>query len=851
MEVSAFVAALFAPEDVIEFRMLPGAFSRWCNASEFQGLLPKLIEDNRAQNVYFGPNPRTASGKKSDADTRLARCVWVDIDNFSDLNFVLQSIGDARLPAPTFVLSSGGGFHVYWLLDEPLEDLARWTRIQKGLIQRLKSNGLTQVDGAIHNASRIMRLPGTINQKRDRKMCEVIVSNVGASYDVAEFPEVAGDTLELAGYEEGTRTLEDFAPSGRVLDFINGKSKPGERNNTLFQAACEFASNGVAFVEAEKILITAAIKAGLGLEESSSAIKSAYSKPRTIKVTAPDAGAAMDAIAQNVAATFGDEPQIADDAAGSVSMPEVGESPKAKQVEPEGASIPIISNGWKGTVLDEGGKAKTINYARPIADIFDHILKTCDGWPKAVGDALFVVDKIGGKSRVRYMNKTQELFAWLQAKAYVLWIEGEGRIRGVSGAAGWQTACTKSEILEHLIKSVPDRYLAVSELPHEPPMHGVYYSPIELPPATGQTLEEFVSMFNVASEDDRLLLKAAICTPAWGGAPGTRPGFLFEADGPGAGKTATVFAISRIYNGAHLVSDPKMPWNETLKQMFSGPSASARLLVFDNAKEVVEGQAIEAAITAPTISGWKAYFGTVQRPNDLSVFITANGAQTSADMAQRVVVIRMGEPKKGIDWQSRMDAFLAEKRLHVLADVLELIRSKAKYQPSQMLGDRFSGWQRAILAKIDGADRLSRTIFERREAVDADSKRGEEIARLIYELALSRVGASRQFTIPAYTLWRRLCDVGYWTNERRLDVDAKSIADCVKWSMRKMARWSGLLTQVKLESGEMKRTYTPRESGGDGQVKSSLLRFDLAIFEKHFKPEDMPAVDQYGNDIPI
>ena len=49
MEVSAFVAALFAPEDVIEFRMLPGAFSRWCNASEFQSLLPKLIEALKAR----------------------------------------------------------------------------------------------------------------------------------------------------------------------------------------------------------------------------------------------------------------------------------------------------------------------------------------------------------------------------------------------------------------------------------------------------------------------------------------------------------------------------------------------------------------------------------------------------------------------------------------------------------------------------------------------------------------------------------------------------------------------------------------------------------------------------------
>jgi len=142
-----------------------------------------------------------------------------------------------------------------------------------------------------------MRLPGTINQKRDRKMCEVIVSGIGTSYDVAEFPEVSGDTLELAGYAEGTRTLEDFAPSSKTIEFINGKVKPGDRNNTLFSAACEFAANGIAWVEAEKILTTAALKCGLGLDEASQAIRSGYSKPRTIKVTAPDAGTIMDSIA--------------------------------------------------------------------------------------------------------------------------------------------------------------------------------------------------------------------------------------------------------------------------------------------------------------------------------------------------------------------------------------------------------------------------------------------------------------------------------------------------------------------------------------------------------------------------
>ncbi len=850
MEALRFIETVFAPSDIIEFRLLPSTASKFCTRDDIERTLSELVRLNKAgQHIYVGVNPRKKINGKTDADVSLARLVWVDVDNFEDIDFTLKTVSDCGLPAPSMVVSSGRGLHVYWLLDDPIEDLAKWTRMQKGVIKRLVDAGFDQVDTVIHNPSRIMRMPGTINHKNGRA-CSIIIDNMSTSYDSSEFPEIEeAPMLEFAGLPEGSRRLDEVALSSYTIDFLNGKNiAKGQRNDRLFKAGCELKALGIAFGEAQNLLTKAAVKVGLDLNEIGNTIKQAYGKERTIRVAMPD-----DTIERLMQDDVTDH--IIEAAIGSTeptALPITIPEPK-QAAKPAAIKVDQIRNASKRFYPGgDDGKAKNQIFCKRITEITEDVLRICDGWPKAVGGALFTVERIRDKPSVRYFYKPDDLFSWFQAQAPVYWHSGDGQLAGVRDAqASTVTAVTKTEFFEHMKINVPDRYVAVSELPHHPPMDGIYYVPMTLPPSEGRYLDEFVSMFNVESEEDRLLLKAAVCTPGWGGAPGTRPGFLLEASGPGAGKTSAVFAIARIWGGAHLVSDPSMQWSEIMKQMFSGPSANARMLVVDNCKEVVEGQAIEAAITTPSISGWKAYVGTIMRPNDLTVMITANGARTSADMAQRVVVIRMGEPKKGIDWQSKMDEFLAAHRFDVIADVVALLAGPSIYQPSQILGDRFSGWQRAILAKIHGADRLSKTIAQRREMVDNDSRQGEEISRLIYDSMRDKLGASRYVDLTAYTLWALLCKNGYWDNKKRLEVDAKSIMDCSKWTIKKLSRWPGLLDQVRNDAGESKRCLTPCENNAERMVKSAMLRFDSAVFCRLFRPDDEPITDKNGQEIPF
>ncbi len=79
---------------------------------------------------------------------------------------------DEGVPAPSLIVFSGRGVHMKWLLDRPIPRAAvmRWNHAQKCLVKRFEHIG---ADAGARDASRVLRLEGTINQK-NQKRCEVI-----------------------------------------------------------------------------------------------------------------------------------------------------------------------------------------------------------------------------------------------------------------------------------------------------------------------------------------------------------------------------------------------------------------------------------------------------------------------------------------------------------------------------------------------------------------------------------------------------------------------------------------------------------------------------------------------------
>jgi hypothetical protein len=93
---------------------------------------------------------------------------YTDIDDTTDATLI--KLRGARLP-PSVIVHSGGGYHAYWLLDEPTSDLHMARQVLQGLACTFGGDGLSPAQS--------LRLPGTVNHKPERggALCHLVESS--------------------------------------------------------------------------------------------------------------------------------------------------------------------------------------------------------------------------------------------------------------------------------------------------------------------------------------------------------------------------------------------------------------------------------------------------------------------------------------------------------------------------------------------------------------------------------------------------------------------------------------------------------------------------------------------------
>lgn len=100
------------------------------------------------------------------------KALWLDIDtkNYESKKACVEDIGRflTDLPKPTFIVDSGGGFHLYWVFEEAITQ-QQWVPLAQGLAALAKTKGLKADYGVTIDSARVLRLPGTRNQKYDDK----------------------------------------------------------------------------------------------------------------------------------------------------------------------------------------------------------------------------------------------------------------------------------------------------------------------------------------------------------------------------------------------------------------------------------------------------------------------------------------------------------------------------------------------------------------------------------------------------------------------------------------------------------------------------------------------------------
>ncbi len=230
-----FLAAIFAADDVIEFRTLKPVTKNWETTGGLASIVEKLQKLNaQGAQCYFGANPRKQSGESKEDGVALARCLFADFDHNVTVEEAWSRIKSAGLPMPTATIASGGGAHAWWRLTEPAADRVAWSARQKALAQALGS------DPTVHDWPRIMRLPGFVNHKYEHK-------------PVAELVDVdASRVYSLDKLKPTTRGM-----SNATRAFIDrGEVDPGYgRRESMFAAACDLRDRGWSPDEAEAVLM--------------------------------------------------------------------------------------------------------------------------------------------------------------------------------------------------------------------------------------------------------------------------------------------------------------------------------------------------------------------------------------------------------------------------------------------------------------------------------------------------------------------------------------------------------------------------------------------------------------------
>lgn len=90
-----------------------------------------------------------------------------DVKVYGSKAAITDHIARATFPDPSVLIDSGGGLHGYWLLRDTWALTSDDARQAAELVQRLWVQQVVGADPSVHDLTRILRIPGTLNFKYD------------------------------------------------------------------------------------------------------------------------------------------------------------------------------------------------------------------------------------------------------------------------------------------------------------------------------------------------------------------------------------------------------------------------------------------------------------------------------------------------------------------------------------------------------------------------------------------------------------------------------------------------------------------------------------------------------------
>lgn len=199
----------------------------------------KFAAENK--DAYFAlANFRTPENRLAD-NAKSMKSLFMDVDLGGEKAYqsrqeaiaafekFMGETGMAELGQP-IVVSSGGGFHIYWPFDEEVP-IAQWKPIAENFKRLCKQEGLIIDWNCTADAARVLRVPGTLNFKKAKPRPVKVLQAHSKEFSLFELDSFIKSKLKAPTYENTLASLPGqkpkTAPNATTLKLI-------ENTETLF-----------------------------------------------------------------------------------------------------------------------------------------------------------------------------------------------------------------------------------------------------------------------------------------------------------------------------------------------------------------------------------------------------------------------------------------------------------------------------------------------------------------------------------------------------------------------------------------------------------------------------------------
>jgi len=149
------------------------------------------VAGSEKKDAYFALANFKEKGKRTAENAKTLKALFIDIDIGEGKDYsnreeaiaayekFMEDTGLLDLGQP-IVVSSGGGFHIYWPLDEEAE-VAQWKPVAENFKRLCKQEGFNIDWNCTADAARVLRVPGTYNYKKNKSR-EVKIIQAGGVF---------------------------------------------------------------------------------------------------------------------------------------------------------------------------------------------------------------------------------------------------------------------------------------------------------------------------------------------------------------------------------------------------------------------------------------------------------------------------------------------------------------------------------------------------------------------------------------------------------------------------------------------------------------------------------------------